>query len=141
MLATVDGAKPISSKIPQIQAAARMMLRKGMAHLLRRINLEKGSTNLSESRTPHRLPSGSLMLDACRLPIHDKDGARSRKLHAIEPTAIRKLFQLHAISGNSFETLRGDRAGQHCIRINDQYRLSFVWIENAAHDVEIVDYH
>jgi hypothetical protein len=98
MLATVDGAKPISSKIPQIQAAARMMLRKGMAHLLRRINLEKGSTNLPESRTPHRLPSGSLMLDACRLPIHDKDGARSRKLHAIEPTAIRKLFQLHAIS-------------------------------------------
>jgi toxin HigB-1 len=77
------------------------------------------------------------------------NGARSRKFHAIERTAIRKLFQLHAATtlkdlqspGNSLETLRGDRAGQHCIRINDQYRLCFVWIENAAHDVEIVDYH
>jgi toxin HigB-1 len=62
----------------------------------------------------------------------------------------RKLLQLHngrslsdlrAPPGNRLETLRGDRAGQHSIRINYQWRVCFVWRDGDAHDVEIVDYH
>lgn len=43
--------------------------------------------------------------------------------------------------GNMLELLKGDRAGQHSIRINDQWRVCFVWKEDGAHNVEIVDYH
>ena len=43
--------------------------------------------------------------------------------------------------GNRLERLKGDRAGQHSIRINDQWRICFIWREDGAHDVEIVDYH
>ena len=43
--------------------------------------------------------------------------------------------------GNRLETLRGNRTGQHSIRINDQYRVCFVWRDGNAFDVEIVDYH
>ena len=43
--------------------------------------------------------------------------------------------------GNRLEGLKGDRKGQYCIRINDQYRVCFRWHENHAWDVEIVDYH
>ena len=68
----------------------------------------------------------------------------------IERVARRKLLQLHAATelgslrvppGNSLEALKGDRKGQHSIRINDQWRLCFVWQQNGAHQVEIVDYH
>jgi len=73
----------------------------------------------------------------------------SRKFQAIEKTAIRKLFQLHAARtlgdlrapGNSLEALKGNRAGQHSIRINDRYRLCFIWKDGDAHWVEIADYH
>jgi toxin HigB-1 len=74
----------------------------------------------------------------------------SRKFRAIERVARRKLLYLHAATGleelrvppgNHLEALRGDRAGQHSIRINDQWRLCFVWRDGDAHDVEIVDYH
>ena len=76
-------------------------------------------------------------------------GIRSRRFQAIEKTAIRKLFQLHAARtlydlrapGNSLEALKGDRAGQHSIRINDRYRLCFVWEDGDADQVEITDYH
>jgi toxin HigB-1 len=51
------------------------------------------------------------------------------------------LDDLAALPGNRLEALRGDRYGQHSIRINDQYRLCFVWRDGNAHDVEIVDYH
>jgi len=76
-------------------------------------------------------------------------GIRSRKFQAIERTANRKLFQLHSATtlsdlrspGNSLEALTGDRAGQHSIRISDQYRLCFVWRNGEALNVEIVDYH
>lgn len=63
---------------------------------------------------------------------------------------MRKLKILHnAVSlndlrippGNRLETLQGDRAGQHSIRINDQWRICFVWNAGNAHQVEIVDYH
>jgi proteic killer suppression protein len=76
-------------------------------------------------------------------------GIRSRKFQAIEKIAIRKLFQLHAARtlqdlrapGNSLEALKGDRSGQHSIRINDRFRLCFIWKEGDAHEVEITDYH
>jgi proteic killer suppression protein len=43
--------------------------------------------------------------------------------------------------GNRLEALKGDRKGQHCVRINDQFRVCFRWTERGAEDVEIVDYH
>jgi proteic killer suppression protein len=54
--------------------------------------------------------------------------------------AVQKLDELRSPPGNRLEALRGDRAGQHSIRINDQWRICFRW-DNGAHDVEIVDYH
>lgn len=43
--------------------------------------------------------------------------------------------------GNRLEELKGDRAGQHSIRINDQWRICFNWVDSDAHNVEIADYH
>lgn len=72
------------------------------------------------------------------------------KFRAIERVARRKLLYLHAAKrleelrvppGNRLEALKGDRAGQHSIRINDQWRICFVWRGGEAHDVEISDYH
>jgi proteic killer suppression protein len=76
-------------------------------------------------------------------------GVRAKRFQAIEKTAIRRLFQLHAARslrdlrspGCSLESLRGDRVGQHSIRINDRYRVCFVWKDGDAFEVEIVDYH
>jgi len=77
-------------------------------------------------------------------------GAIVRRFQLIERVARRKLEMLHAangladlaeIPGNRLEALKGDRAGQHSIRINDQWRVCFVWKEGAAYDVEIVNYH
>jgi proteic killer suppression protein len=51
------------------------------------------------------------------------------------------LDDLRSIPGNRLEALRGDRQGQHSIRINDQYRVCFVWTDGHANAVEIVDYH
>ena len=73
----------------------------------------------------------------------------SKRWQAIERTARRKLYQLHqaknlhdlSLPGNQLEALIGDRAGQHSIRVNDQYRIGFVWSNGDAHDVEIADYH
>ncbi len=72
------------------------------------------------------------------------------KFRNIEAVARRKLDMLGAANqledlrappGNRLEALRGDRQGQHSIRINDQWRLCFVWQDGAAERVEIVDYH
>jgi toxin HigB-1 len=52
-----------------------------------------------------------------------------------------ELRDLVAPPGNRFEALHGDRAGQYSIRINDQWRLCFIWREGNAYDVDIVDYH
>jgi proteic killer suppression protein len=74
----------------------------------------------------------------------------SRPLQAIARTGKRKLDQLHAataltdlgaIPGNRLESLDGRRKGQFSIRINDQWRICFRWLEPDAVDVEIVDYH
>jgi len=51
------------------------------------------------------------------------------------------LQNLAVPPGNNLEALRGDRAGQHSIRVNDQYRVCFTWRAGNAFDVEIVDYH
>ncbi|MCZ0939651.1 MAG: type II toxin-antitoxin system RelE/ParE family toxin [Caldilineaceae bacterium] len=53
----------------------------------------------------------------------------------------RSLEDLRVPPGNRLEALTGDRAGQHSIRINNQWRICFVWSEEDAYDVEIVDYH
>ena len=72
------------------------------------------------------------------------------RFRAIERVARRRLMYLHAAKrleelrvppGNRLEALKGERAGQHSIRINDQWRICFVWRNSEAHDVEIVDYH
>ena len=52
-----------------------------------------------------------------------------------------RLDDLRVPPGNRLEALAGDRTGQHSIRINDQWRVCFVWRDGGAHDVEIVDYH
>lgn len=51
------------------------------------------------------------------------------------------LTDLKVPPSNHLEALRGDRAGQHSIRVNDQFRLCFVWSDDGAHGAEIVDYH
>ncbi len=53
----------------------------------------------------------------------------------------KSLDDLRVPPGNRLETLTGDRVGQHSIRINDQWRICFVWSGEDAYDVEIVDYH
>ena len=65
---------------------------------------------------------------------------RAFKKLAILNAAI-ALDNLRVPPGNQLEALRGDRADQHSIRVNDQYRVCFVWIQGNAFDVEIVDYH
>jgi proteic killer suppression protein len=73
----------------------------------------------------------------------------SRRFQSIERTARRKLYQINqartlrdlALPGNRLEALQRDRAGQHSIRINDQFRICFVWRDGDADEVEIVDYH
>lgn len=62
-----------------------------------------------------------------------------RKLRQLEIAA--QLQDLRVPPGNRLEALKGDRAGQHSIRINDQFRLCFYWTATGAEDVEIVDYH
>ena len=73
-----------------------------------------------------------------------------RRLRAVARVAQRKLQQLNAahrledlriFPGNRLEALKGNRRGQHSIRINDRLRICFVWRDGDAYEVEIVDYH
>ncbi len=77
-------------------------------------------------------------------------GRRVKRSVAFESVARRKLRQLEIAGrlddlrvspGNRLEALKGDRAGQHSIRINDRFRVSFTWTPAGPGDVEIVDYH
>ena len=77
-------------------------------------------------------------------------GKRVKNFVAFESVARRKLRQLEIAGrlddlrvppGNRLEALKGDRSGQHSIRINDQYRVCFRWTVAGPEDVEIVDYH
>ena len=81
---------------------------------------------------------------------HLAAGVRVKRFVNIETVARRKLRQLEVAGrlddlrvppGNRLEPLAGDRAGQHSIPINDQYRVCFRWTAGGAEDVEIVDYH
>ena len=63
----------------------------------------------------------------------------ARKLDALDQAEI--MDDLRVPPGNRLEALRGDRRGQHSIRINDQYRICFRWTDSGPVDVEIVDYH
>ena len=62
-----------------------------------------------------------------------------RKLRMIDAATV--IDDLRIPPSNRLEKLKGDRRGQHSIRINDQWRICFVWNDNSASDVEIVDYH
>jgi proteic killer suppression protein len=73
-----------------------------------------------------------------RLPVDLR--RRAFKKLAILNAAV-TLDNLRVPPGNQLEALHGDRAGQHSIRVNDQYRVCFVWRDGNAYDVEIVDYH
>lgn len=75
---------------------------------------------------------------------------KSRRFFGVARVATRKLAQLDAAQtlgflrsppGNRLEAPHGARAGQHCIRINDQFRVCFRWGDDGPEDVEIVDYH
>lgn len=77
-------------------------------------------------------------------------GQRVKRFVNIEKTAQRKLRQLEIAAdledlrvppGNKLEALKGDRAGFHSIRVNDQFRVCFRWTSVGAQDVEIADYH
>jgi proteic killer suppression protein len=69
----------------------------------------------------------------------DLQKVAQRKLRLLN--AATELNTLRVPPGNHLEKLTADRAGQHSIRINDQYRICFVWADNGADDVEITDYH
>ena len=73
-----------------------------------------------------------------RLPP-DIQSASLRKLRLLNNA--RRLDDLRVPPANRLEALKGERRGQHSIRINDQWRICFVWSDNNAHQVEIVDYH
>ena len=73
-----------------------------------------------------------------------------REFSGIRNVAERKLTMLDSADdlkdllappGNRLEKLKGDRAGQHSIRINDQWRICFIWRADGSHEVEITDYH
>lgn len=63
----------------------------------------------------------------------------ARKLQALD--AAKGIDELRSPPGNRLEALKGDRAGQHSIRINDQFRICFRWVEGDAYAIEIADYH
>ena len=67
------------------------------------------------------------------------EAAARRKLAYL--AAARDLQDLRVPPGNRLEALKGNRAGQHGIRINDQFRICFVWTAEGPQDVEIADYH
>ncbi len=78
------------------------------------------------------------------------ESGKSRRWSSFARVAVRKLVQVDSVTslnelnappGNRLEALKGDREGQHSIRINDQWRICFRWEDDGVYDVEIVDYH
>ena len=86
----------------------------------------------------------------CKHTRNFYEGGSPRQFRAFKNVAIRKLTQLDAAQtldflrsppGNRLEALKGDRQGEYSIRINNQYRICFIWTEYGPEHVEIVDYH
>ncbi len=86
----------------------------------------------------------------CKDTLAIFEGKNPRRFRSFLSVAERKLAQLDAAQtldflkaplGNHLEALKGDRKGQHSIRINDQWRICFKWTEVGPIDIEIVDYH
>jgi len=86
----------------------------------------------------------------CKDTLALYEGGSPRRFRAVAAIAERKLAQLdgaqtlaflRAPPGNRLEALKGDRKGQHSIRVNDQWRICFVWTAVGPKDVEMVDYH
>jgi toxin HigB-1 len=114
---------------------------------------EKVSTNTTDSLTLYRVSiynTRMILAFKCADTQSLFQRNRVRRFVNIESIARRKLDQLHAAAtldflrvppGNRLEALSGDRKGQHSIRINDQFRLCFVWTPQGPKNVEIVDYH
>jgi toxin HigB-1 len=73
-----------------------------------------------------------------KLPVEIQRTARRKLLYLDE---AENLQDIQAVPGNRLEKLKGDRAGQYSIRINDQWRICFEWVANKAKYVEIIDYH
>jgi proteic killer suppression protein len=87
---------------------------------------DKRAAVLFQGRIPKGFPS-------------DIANTARRKLRMLD--AAMRLEDLRVPPGNRLEALAGDRAGQHSIRINDQWRICFIWRDTDAHEVEIRDYH
>jgi toxin HigB-1 len=87
---------------------------------------DKTSEAVSNGKAPKGFPS-------------DLVRSAQRKLFMIDNAA--ELSDLKTPPGNRLELLKGNRAGQHSIRINDQFRICFRWVDGQAEDVEITDYH
>jgi toxin HigB-1 len=88
-------------------------------------------------RDPERRRFGRIdAADVCQMTTK-----RRRCGNCVFSTTPDALDDLRVPPGNRLEGLKGGRAGQHSIRINDQWRICFVWKDNHAHEVEIVDYH
>ena len=81
----------------------------------------------------------SLFAGRCPRQFRSFAAAAERKLAQIDAAQTPEF--LRAPPGNRLEALRGKRSGQHSIRINDQWRICFVWTQSGPADVEIVDYH
>ena len=76
---------------------------------------------------------------ARRICSHSLWHIASRKLDQLD--SVESLSELRLPPGNRLEALKGDRKGQHSIRVNDQWRVIFKWLDGHAHEVRIVDYH
>ena len=87
---------------------------------------DKRLLEIAAGRVPKRFPADLAM-------------AVERRFRSL--IVARTLDDLREPPGNRLEALRGDRAGQHSIRVNDQWRICFWWNADGAHDVELVDYH
>ena len=91
----------------------------------------KGFKDKEAERLVNREPYRKLPTEMHRLAL--------RKLRMLN--RARTLDDLRLPPGNRLEALKGERLGQHSIRINDQWRICFTWLEGDAYGVEIVDYH
>jgi proteic killer suppression protein len=87
---------------------------------------DKGTEKLFQRQPSRSLPANVQRKARMKLEILD---------------AVEKLDDLKVPPGNRLEKLRGGRHGQHSIRINDQWRICFIWKDGDAYNVEVVDYH